>query len=72
VEKIYAITTKNFVILAKILEAKFGCGFAALGIIQAKGSKNIVTGICSILKGKRHDFSFRRELTGNYKALNIV
>jgi hypothetical protein len=54
------------------LEAKFGCGFAALGIIQAKGSKNIVTGICSILKGKRHDFSFRRELTGNYKALNIV
>jgi hypothetical protein len=36
VAKIYAITPKNFVILAKILEAKFGCGFAASGIIQAK------------------------------------
>jgi hypothetical protein len=27
---LYAITPKNFVILAKILEANFGCGFAAL------------------------------------------
>jgi hypothetical protein len=30
VDKIYDITPKNFVILAKILEANFGCGFAAL------------------------------------------
>jgi hypothetical protein len=30
VAEVYAITPKNFVILAKILEAKFGCGFAAL------------------------------------------
>jgi hypothetical protein len=36
VAKVYAITPKNFVILVKILEAKFGCGFAALGIIQIK------------------------------------
>lgn len=32
--RLYAITPKKFAILAKILEANFGCGFAALGIIQ--------------------------------------
>jgi hypothetical protein len=36
VAKVYVIIPKNFVILAKILEANFGCGLAALGIIQAK------------------------------------
>ncbi|MCI0512302.1 hypothetical protein L0128_03735 [candidate division KSB1 bacterium] len=36
--KIYAITPKNFVILAKILKANFGGGFAALEIIRAKNS----------------------------------
>jgi hypothetical protein len=32
----YAISLKNFVILAKIWSAIFGCGLAALGIIQVK------------------------------------
>jgi hypothetical protein len=32
----YFITPKNFVLLAKIWSAKFGCGLAALGISGLK------------------------------------
>lgn len=32
----YAITLKKFVILAKILAVKFGCGFTASGILQVR------------------------------------